>query len=113
MTKLQKIEVEITPGKKPSKQEVHSSIFGELAVHRAYNESGWTITHVATGYSILKRIAYKKQAVALVEIINEFPWERLRGSTHKEIMASRKKFPTIKFYNAVRNAKREGVFSQI
>lgn len=73
---MQKIKIMVSyssKNDKPKKIEIDADVFGPLAVHQTPFGSGWTITHVKTGYAITGDISNKRGAYALVKAAAKRP----------------------------------------
>lgn len=52
-----------------------------LAVHRAHNGTGWVITHLASGYSVLGGIRRHRDAITVARrLLDAGNWTRSRGA---------------------------------
>lgn len=87
-------------------EEIDAEIFGAFAVHpdykSAYDPSGYTLTHVATGYAFLFDVA-RDDAVAAAGELNDSPndWAGLKsakdltGAQRAEGIKMRKRYPSL------------------
>lgn len=50
--KLTTIEIKVAINLKPTVVEVEAAVFGVWAAHKAWNDKGWSITHVPTGLCV-------------------------------------------------------------
>lgn len=71
---MQKIKIAIAEANgKHKKIEIDADVFGPLAVHQTPFRTGWTITHIKTGYAITGDIASKRGAYAFAKKAAERP----------------------------------------